>query len=307
MNHIRHVAEEGLSSGSVDPARTLTYAREIASRPKRVFCRAIESVTGRHQLARRARNYHLDICAERSFWEVCFDRLEASVRWEGAGLEGIPREGPLICVANHPFGLVDGLALGLTLSRRRKDFKILTNSVLCRVPEITDFLLPIVFDQSREALDINLKTRKTALQTLADAGAIAVFPGGTVSTSARPFGRAIDPEWKTFTAKMILKSEAVVVPLYFNGQNSRLFQIASHMSQTLRLSLMINEMKKCIGKELVVTIGAPISPQVIAQHRNAPADLMEALRLSTYQLSGSPITWREYGWPHKSLKTKVYE
>ena len=298
-------SDQDVQAQPIDPAKVLTYSREIESAPKRLICRALEAVTGQRQLARRAKDYHLDYQRDQDFWKLAFERLESKIVFGGEGLEGIPQEGPLVMVANHPFGVIDGLAFGYTLSRRRKNFKILTNSALCQVPEISDHLLPISFEQSKEAVALNLETRRIAMETLIEGGAIGVFPGGTVSTSAHWYGRAIDPEWKTFTAKMITKSNACVIPLYFEGQNSRVFQILSHISQTLRLAFMINELKRGIGRDVQIQVGKPIAPERLQELRRDPQKLMEFLRLRTYALSGLPLSWKEYGWPHKPAKAKL--
>jgi putative hemolysin len=86
--------------------------------------------------------------------------------------------------------------------------------VFRKAEDINRIILPISFDDTKEALALNIQTRKDALRFLSEGGAIGIFPGGTVSTAARPFGRPMDPGWRSFTARMIAKSEATVVPLF---------------------------------------------------------------------------------------------
>ncbi len=285
-----------------DPAATITYSREVTSKPKRVLVRSLENLTGRIKLVKIASNYQDDINDNKDFWSVAFDRLKLNLLISGEGLAGLPSEGPTVFVANHPYGIIDGLCFGRLLSLVRKDFKILTNSVLCQIPEVQDNLLPISFEESRRGVEVTLESRKKALACLAEGGAIGVFPGGTVSTSARMRGRAIDPEWKNFTAKMIIRSNAQVIPLYFEGQNSRLFQIASHLSSTLRLSLFLNEVHKKIGDDIEVVVGKPIDPAQIEALKSKPSELMEMLRVETYGLSGRPVSKGQFGWPHRPPK-----
>ena len=148
----------------------------------------------------------------------------------GGTLDAIPREGPLVLVANHPSGILDGLAMWRILSERRAgDFRIMAHSVLDRAPELRKILLPIDFSEMREAAARNLATRARALDHLAAGGAVGIFPGGTVSTAPTPFGLALDPAWRSFTAKLAAVPDATVVPLFFEGANSRLFQVASHL------------------------------------------------------------------------------
>ena len=191
-------------------------------------------------------------------------------------------------IANHPYGILDGLMMGHILARTRGDFRILANSVFRKAEELNRVVLPISFDTTKEALALNLATRKTALSYLRDGGAIGVFPGGTVSTAARPFSHPMDPGWRSFTARMIAKSGATVVPLYFDGHTSRLFQIASHMHSTLRMGLLIKEFRKRVDTPVRIAVGAPIGRDVLDPLAKDGKAMMDFLRKATYELSTDP-------------------
>lgn len=276
-------------------AREISYAFSARTRLGRAVIRSIENVTGRPRLIRMAIGYDVEVERGRDFWEVMAERYRLTLTVTADDVERIPREGPLVVVANHPFGIADGLALGRILSMARGEFRILAHKVFHKARDLERIILPINFDGTREAQAENLVTRREALTHLASGGCIGVFPGGTVSTSPRPFGRAMDPAWRTFTAKMIQKSGASVVPMFFDGQNSRLFQLAGHINPTLRLSLLINEFDRGVGQPIRVTIGAPIPPDQIARFRGDAKGLMDHLRLSTYALSPAPIADLGYG------------
>ena len=187
-------------------------------------------------------------------------------------------------VANHPFGVLDGIVISHLVAKIRTDFKLLTNSVLCRASELRPYLLPIDFAGTPAALATNLRSRADALSWLCAGGALVVFPGGAVATSERMFARhAVDPAWKLFTAKAIRRAGATVVPMFFEGQNSRLFQLASHVSLTLRLSLLFNEVRNKIGSVVAVRIGAPV-PYAELSHLAERKALADHLRRMTYQL-----------------------
>ncbi len=133
---------------------------------------------------------------------------------------------------------------------------MLTNEVLTRAEEIKPWLLPIDFAETEEALATNLKSRAAAKHHLMNGGCLIVFPAGGVSTTPTLWHRhATDAEWKKFTARLIAQCQAAVVPIFFAGQNSRLFQMASHVSMTLRLSLLFKEIRDRIGSEVHVRIG----------------------------------------------------
>ncbi|MBY8975552.1 lysophospholipid acyltransferase family protein [Rhodobacteraceae bacterium NNCM2] len=265
--------------------REISYSFSARSRAGKAVIRSIENLTGRPRLLRMALGYENEVQAGRDFWEVMQERYRIDLRLEGEGLANIPPEGPMVMVANHPYGILDGLAMGRILSAARRDFKIIAHVVFKKARDLDNIILPIDFGETKEAMAQNIETRKQALKYLAEGGAIGIFPGGTVSTSAKPFSRAMDPHWKTFTARMIAKSKATVVPVYFDGSNSRLFQIASHLNQTLRVALLINEFDRMIKEPLSVTIGKPLPREEIDQRAGDPKALMDYLRRQTYQLN----------------------
>ena len=173
------------------------------------------------------------------------------------------------------------------VARVRNDFKVLTNALLNRAEEIKPFLLPIDFEETKAALETNIKTRAEAKALLEKGGALVIFPGGTVSTTPTLLSRtAKDPEWKTFTARMIVQGKAPVVPVFFAGQNSRLFQIASHVSMTLRLSLLFKEVHDRIGNGITLRIGKRI-PYEDLKAISDRKKLMEFLRDKTYELDAT--------------------
>ena len=223
-------------------ARDISYATAAHTRGGRAVIRAMENATGRLGLIRRARGYERELAAGRDFWEVMVARMGVTLEVIAGNLDDIPAAGPLVVVANRPYGVLDGLVLGHILARvRGEGFRILANAVFRGAPELDRMLLPIDFAEGEAAVSANVETRKAALRHLALGGAVGVFPGGTVSTAPRPFGRPMDPGWRTFTAKMISRSGAAVVPIYFDG--SRLFQVASHVHATLRLALLLREFR----------------------------------------------------------------
>ncbi|MEM0943208.1 MAG: lysophospholipid acyltransferase family protein, partial [Pseudomonadota bacterium] len=265
--------------------REISYSFSVQTRAGKALVRTIENLTGRPRLLRMALGYETEVEAGRDFWEVMQERYRITLDLVGQGLANIPRDGPLVVVANHPYGILDGLAMGRILSESRGDFKIIANNVFKKAKDLDRVILPIEFAETKEAMALNIATRKEALRYLAEGGTIGIFPGGAVSTSAKPFSRPMDPYWKTFTAKMIAKSEAQVLPIYFDGRNSRLFQIASHLNQTLRVALLINEFDSRIREPLKVHIGRPLSRAEIAGRAGDPKALMDYLRRETYALN----------------------
>ena len=193
----------------------------------------------------------------------------------------IPEKGRLLIIANHPFGVIDGVALCAMVSEVRSDYRILTHRVLRQAPSVMDNILPIDFDEDEKALRNNLKTRKDAVTHLKDGGAVIIFPAGAISLAPRVVDKAIDTEWKKFVAKMASVPDTTVVPFYFEGKNSVLFQIARRISQTLGYSLMFREIKRRMGTILPVIMRKPISSDQLAQFDDR-GKMTDYLRRATY-------------------------
>ncbi len=276
--------------------RDISYAHSAASKSGRAVIRVMENTTGRLRLIRKARGYEQEVADGADFWRVMSDRYKLRLNVIGGALDNIPTTGPLILVSNHPYGILDGLMMGRILSERRGgDFKILANSVFRKSADLNRVILPVSFDETKEAARLNLQTRKEALQYLREGGAMGVFPGGTVSTAARPFGKPFDPQWRNFTAKMVTKSNATVVPIFFEGSNSRLFQIASHLHVTLRMGMYIREFKSRVGSDVRVVIGEPIPADQLNAHKTDSKSCMDFLRKATYDLSPKPVPANVFG------------
>jgi putative hemolysin len=278
-------------------ARDITYATAAKGRGGRAMIRVMENATGRLRLIRTAKGYDADVAAGQGFWQVISKRYNIDLDVIGGSLDSIPRTGPLIVVSNHPYGILDGLMMGRILSERRSgDFRVLAHRIFRRAPDLERVILPISFDETKEAAKLNLETRKAAVDYLKQGGAIGIFPGGTVSTSATPFSEPMDPKWRTFTAKMIAKSGATVVPIYFEGCNSRLFQLASHLHSTLRTGMFIREFKARINKPVRIVVGAPIPMADLDLYKKDPKGCMDFLRKATYELSPNPVDANHIGY-----------
>ncbi|MEJ6388563.1 lysophospholipid acyltransferase family protein [Gymnodinialimonas ulvae] len=270
-------------------AREISYANSASTKGGRAVIRVMENTTGRMRLIKRADGYDEEVRKGRDFWEVMVERYGLELNIVGGALSNIPAEGPVVLIANHPYGILDGLMMGHILSQARGDFRILAHQVFRKAEDLDKIILPVSFADTKAAVAQNLGTRKEALRYLADGGAIGVFPGGTVSTAAKPFGRPMDPMWRSFTARMIAKSQASVVPIFFDGHNSRLFQVMSHLHSTLRMGLLIKEFRKRVNSPVDVVIGDPIARADLDAHAGDAKALMDHLRQTTYALSPRPL------------------
>ncbi len=266
-----------------------SYAHGVETSMGRNLIRLMEKASGKRRLVSRAQGYGGDVALGHGFFDMMAKRCGLSLDLTAGSPSLIPRVGPVIVVANHPYGILDGLMLGQILSQRREDFRIIANSVFDVVPEVKGHVLPVSFERDQAALALNLETRRRSLAHLRAGGAIGVFPGGTVSTGARAFDKPMDPGWGGFTARMIARSRAEVVPVYFDGQTSAMFQIASHLHVNLRLGLLMREFERRLDRPVRVAVGTPLGRDVLDPLSGDAKAMMDFLRKATYDLSPKPL------------------
>ena len=265
-------------------AVNFSYAEPADPKLRRLAIRGIERLTGQPRLKRLYQGYtHRPVPGE-DFFTAAVRLLDLRVDVDSTSLDAIPKSGPLVVVANHPFGVVDGVVLGSLISRVRPDHRVVAHGLLARAPEAAERILPIDFSGTARSSARNVQSRRTAIRWLHDGHVIIVFPAGGVSTAPKPFARtAVDDSWKPFTARLVQAASAPVLPVRFAGQNSRLFQVASHLSQTLRMSLLFNEVHNKIGARIGVTIGEVVPYPMLAHLQDRQA-LADHLRQVTYAL-----------------------
>ncbi len=264
------------------------FSYATASDPplKRGMIRLVEKATGQPKLKKMYLDNQQFPRPNENFFQAAVRKLALDVRYDAGALAAMPATGPVVVVANHPYGVLDGIVISWLISKVRTDFVALTNAVLMRAPEVNRFILPVDFSETDEAQRTNIASRAAARAQLEKGGVVVVFPAGAVSTAPDKLGLkpAVDWRWQPFVAQLIQRSKAVVVPIWFSGQNSRLFQIASHVSYTLRISLIFHEVRSRIGTALPVVIGAPIPYAELSAIKDRQA-LADALRDRVYALA----------------------
>lgn len=239
--------------------RQLSYANENDPRLKRWFIRSMEGLAGRDRYARLYDIWRTSIVgtSTRVFGDM-LDLIDVRLAVRGAWPPADLPEGPLVIVANHPFGIGDGIAVLALAEQLGRPFRVMIHNDLLKVPEMQPYALPVSFEETKAALALNMATRAEAVRLLKAGTTVVVFPAGGVATAKNVFGRAQDLPWKMFPAKLVQAAGAHVIPVYFEGQNGRLFHLASKVSLTLRLSLLIREFRRLSGSTITARIGATI-------------------------------------------------
>lgn len=262
--------------------RKLSYATTFPNPLQRKTIQTIEFLTGKWRLLSRIRAFERrGIPKGHAFFAQALDVMGIDVKTPAEQLAHIPKSGPVIITANHPHGLVDGMVLAELIGRVRKDYKILTRSLLTDVDQIADFMIPVPFDHEEDAIAKSIEMRMRAMEHLANDGVIVIFPSGKVASSDTMMGPVVEREWNPFTAKMIQRSNASVVPVFFPGANSRLYQIANQISATLRQGLLIREVVIAMNKPQAPIVRAAIDRDEIQEWSSDPRGFMKWLRAKT--------------------------
>ncbi len=265
--------------------RKLSYSNTFSNPWKANTIRAMEWLTGKVPLLRMVRRFERMGPAEgQAFWKQALGIMGVQLQTPPSQIAHIPESGPVVVVANHPHGLVDGMVLAELIGRVREDYKILTRSLLTGIQEIEQFMIPVPFPHEENARLQSLEMRRRAMDHLTDGGVIVLFPSGVVANSETWFGPAIEAVWNPFTAKMIQRSGATVVPIYFPGQNSRAYQIANKVSATLRQGLLIHEVVHACKRPQAPVVGKPISPEELRAFTGGQREFVAWLRDTTLSL-----------------------
>ena len=262
-----------------------TFASAEVNKVGQNFIKLTELFTGKLKLKKLYDQYLQENNPPENFWHDAVNKLQLSINTTFHSKNNIPHKGKLIVIANHAFGVADGVTLCSLISKVRQDYKIITHKVLRQADAVKDKIIPIDFSKSKDAVIANIKARKEAERFLLHEGVIVLFPSGQIATkdNLKKNTKANDGEWKQFVSKLVVKTKSPVLPIYFEGQNSQLFHIANKLGLTFRYSLMMYELKRKIGDTINLHIGE-IIPYSHLEEIGDLIQITKLLRQKTYSL-----------------------
>ena len=262
-----------------------TFATSEVNFIGQLFIKITELFTGKLKLKKLYDEYISENRPPEFFWDDAVDKLKFNLITYFQDGSYIPTTGKLIVIANHAFGVADGLSICSMISKVRQDYKMVTHKVLRQADAVKDKILPIDFNGNKDALLTNINTRKEAEAVLQNEGVLILFPSGRIATkhNLKKLTKADDGEWKQWVSKLILKTKSPVLPIYFDGQNSQLYHIANKIGQTFRYSLCMYELKRKIGDEIYMYFGSLIPYENLVKIGDIK-EITSYLRSVTYSL-----------------------
>jgi putative hemolysin len=255
----------------------LPGAPALAGLPK--FAERLLPLQQAHELYQRARNR-----AHGSVLESLLREMKVDLQVSSADIQRIPAKGPVLAVANHPYGLLDGAALAVVLARVRPDVKVMTNLPLEGVPELEQCCIFADPLHSPKSCERSRRALKQALVWLERGGMLAIFPAGEVSHWQLQQGAIADPGWSDTAARLLRKTGAAALPVYFCGQATLGFQFMGMLHPRLRLAFLLQEFLQQQDHEVALRVGSAIPSDAIAGMGDDSA-VTNSLRWRTYLLA----------------------
>ena len=251
-------------------------------------CRALLAAPGIARLI-RLRNDARNFTDPFAFVDAALRELQVQLDLPPFEEDNIPASGPVIITANHPYGGLDGLTAIATIGRRRRDLRVLTNPELAQLDGLGSLMIPVDPFGGPRATRANVAGMRKALRWVEDGGALLIFPAGEVSHLCLKTLSISDSQWSPTAARLVRLSKAPVVPMYFRGANSALFQLAGMVHPRLRTLLLPHELGNKLGARVAIRLGRPLAPAKLATFET-DAQLAAHLRLKAYLLSGASVS-----------------
>lgn len=275
-----------MTTGSAEPKNIFSFPQPfqdpLARRVSAVLTVALERVLRLHRLGK----VYAEIDEKedlKGFIDESLSRLRITYEISESDLALVPRTGPLLVVANHPFGGIEGLILASILLGVRPDSKVMANFLLARIPELRELLLCVDPFQGKKSTARNIRPLKEGIAWLKQGHVLVAFPAGEVSHVEVRSREIVDPAWHRSIGRMARSAKARMIPVFFEGANSFMFQLAGMIHPKFRTALLPHELLNKGSKTIRVRIGSPIPFERI-EGFDTDEKLITYLRMRTYAL-----------------------
>jgi putative hemolysin len=291
------------------PFPELSYANGSQPRLKRWFIQSVEAMSGRDRFVGLYEIWRREVAEGRDrVFNRLLDLIDVSLTCRQPWPPAMLPDTPLVIIANHPFGIGDGIAVLSLAERLGRPFKVMISADLLKIREMERYALPVDFADTREAVKNNLAVRHEALRLLKQGVTIVIFPAGGVATATKLTRPAEDLPWKIFVARLVQEARASVIPIHFSGQNGQLFHLVSRymnlvesdkpfarfvggVSLTLRTSLLIHEFARLSGRSIEAVVGNPLDWTALEHLRDRKL-LLDRLQRAVLDLAPPAATRR---------------
>lgn len=243
----------------------------------------VEWLLGLKKMDRLYKKEVVESYSSREFLKLVLKVFQVDHQVASGSLDSIPKEGPSVIVANHPFGGIEGVALADLLMTIRPDVKVLTNEMLCKISELREIFIGVdILGGGARAKNRN--AIEEARQWVADGHQLLIFPSGEVSSYVPSMKQVTDPVWRNTAARIVRQTSAQVTPVFIEGRNGWLFQSLGLIHPKLRTLRLVRELLNKKGSTIQFRIGRMIGESDLAS-MNSDSAVTNYLRLNTYLLS----------------------
>ena len=213
--------------------------------------------------------------------------LNIRTKYDQRLLDMIPATGPVVITSNHPFGGMDGVTLMALIKQKRPDVKFFASTLMLRVPELSDHVIPVSFEPTPEGKKQREEALKQAQEFVNKGGALVLFPAGSVSEAPIwNLRKPVDGHWRNGAANILMSSGATSVSVRFTGRNSLWFHLMGKIPG-LRPVFLGGEITNKRGRILEVVIAEPVKRDWNKEFKT-PDELTGFLRTRTDQLRAGP-------------------
>ena len=208
-------------------------------------------------------------------------------------IDKIPKEGPLVIVANHPYGAVDGIALLALLKRARPDVKLMANYILGGIPNLKEHFFLVDPFENRNSSRKSLGGVREAVKWIKDGHVLGIFPAGEVSTYNKKEKRVVDKEWPKAAGMIVRSGKCPVQPVFFGGHNSNFFHFLGRINPILRTLWLARECGRSCNNDIPIRIGDVIPLETCKRYKKSE-EMMSFLKSETYALEKQLCSNRNY-------------